>query len=107
MHRRDLGEPRKRTTTRLSQAMSSELTMRYAHDRGLRAGDALRFSQASARVLLQLPARVQKLSEHELCGSVNAILSCRAPGSGSEGTGDILALRGDMCMPIEVKSSKN
>ena len=33
-------------------------------------------------------------------------LVVRAPGSGSEGTGDILALRGDMCMPIEVKSSK-
>lgn len=33
-------------------------------------------------------------------------LVVRAPGSGSEGTGDILALRGDMCMPIEVKTSK-
>ena len=33
-------------------------------------------------------------------------LVVRAPGSGSEGTGDILALRGDLCMPIEVKSSK-
>jgi len=33
-------------------------------------------------------------------------LVVRAPGSGSEGTGDILALRGDMCFPIEVKSSK-
>ena len=33
-------------------------------------------------------------------------LVVRAPGSGSEGTGDILALRGDMCMPIEVKSSR-
>ena len=34
-------------------------------------------------------------------------LVVRAPGSGSEGTGDILALRGDMCFPIEVKSSKS
>ena len=33
-------------------------------------------------------------------------LVVRAPGSGSEGTGDLLALRGDMCFPIEVKSSK-
>ena len=33
-------------------------------------------------------------------------LVVRALGSGSEGTGDLLALRGDMCFPIEVKSSK-
>ncbi len=33
-------------------------------------------------------------------------LVVRAPGSGSEGTGDLLALRGDMCFPLEVKSSK-
>ena len=33
-------------------------------------------------------------------------LVVRAPGSGSEGTGDLLALRGDMCFPIEVKTSK-
>ena len=33
-------------------------------------------------------------------------LVVRAPGSGSEGTGDLLALRGDICFPIEVKSSK-
>ena len=33
-------------------------------------------------------------------------LVVRAPGSGSEGTGDLLVLRGDMCFPIEVKSSK-
>ena len=34
-------------------------------------------------------------------------LVVRAPGSGSEGTGDLLALRGDLCFPIEVKSSKS
>lgn len=34
-------------------------------------------------------------------------LVVRAAGSGSEGTGDLLALRGDMCFPIEVKSSKS
>ena len=34
-------------------------------------------------------------------------LVVRAPGSGSEGTGDLLALRGDMCFPIEVMSSKS
>jgi len=30
----------------------------------------------------------------------------RAAGSGMEGSGDLLALRGDLCFPIEVKSSK-
>ena len=34
-------------------------------------------------------------------------LVVRAAGSGSEGTGDLRALRGDMCLPIEVKSSKS
>ena len=33
-------------------------------------------------------------------------LVVRAHGSGSEGTGDLLALRGDVCFPIEVKTSK-
>ena len=33
-------------------------------------------------------------------------LVVRAPGSGSEGTGDLLALR-DLCFPIEVKTSKS
>ena len=35
------------------------------------------------------------------------VLVVRAPGSGSEGTGDLLALRGDVCFPIEVKTSKS
>ena len=34
-------------------------------------------------------------------------LVVRAPGSGTEGTGDLLALRGDVCFPIEVKTSKS
>ena len=34
-------------------------------------------------------------------------LVVRAPGRGSEGTRDLLALRGDICFPIEVKSSKS
>jgi len=33
-------------------------------------------------------------------------LVVRAAGSGMEGTGDLLVLRGDMCFPIEVKSTK-
>ncbi len=34
-------------------------------------------------------------------------LVVRAAGSGIEGSGDLLALRGDICFPIEVKSSKD
>ena len=34
-------------------------------------------------------------------------LVVRAAGSGSEGTGDLLALRGDLCFPIEVKTTKD
>ena len=33
-------------------------------------------------------------------------LVVRAAGSGMEGSGDLLALRGDLCFPIEVKTSK-
>lgn len=33
-------------------------------------------------------------------------LVVRAAGSGMEGSGDLLALRGDLCFPIEVKSCK-
>ena len=33
-------------------------------------------------------------------------LVVRAPGSGTEGTGDLLVLRGDLCFQVEVKSSK-
>tara|TARA_B100000131_G_scaffold35381_1_gene32409 strand:+ start:112 stop:732 length:621 start_codon:yes stop_codon:yes gene_type:complete len=33
-------------------------------------------------------------------------LVVRAAGSGMEGSGDLLALRGDICFPIEVKTSK-
>jgi Holliday junction resolvase len=33
-------------------------------------------------------------------------LVVRAAGSGIEGSGDLLALRGDICFPIEVKTSK-
>ena len=36
----------------------------------------------------------------------NPFLVVRAAGSGIEGSGDLLALRGDICFPIEVKSSK-
>ena len=32
-------------------------------------------------------------------------LVVRAPGSGTEGTGDLLVLRGDLCFQVEVKSS--
>ena len=47
---------------------------------------------------------VERARAMQVCQRPFLVVS--APGSGSEGTGDILALRGDMCMPIEVKSSK-
>ena len=34
-------------------------------------------------------------------------LVVRAAGSGMEGSGDLVALRGDICFPIEVKSTKS
>ena len=34
-------------------------------------------------------------------------LVVRAAGSGMDGSGDLLALRGDLCFPIEVKTTKN
>ena len=38
--------------------------------------------------------------------SSRPFLVVRAAGSGMEGTGDLLALRGDICFPIEVKTTK-
>jgi len=56
-------------------------------------------------------AIIKSCSEVERARAMQVIqrpfLVVRAPGSGSEGTGDLLALRGDMCFPIEVKSSKS
>ena len=55
-------------------------------------------------------AVIKSCSEIERAQAMQVIqrpfLVVRAPGSGSEGTGDLLALRGDLCFPIEVKSSK-
>ena len=55
-------------------------------------------------------AVTRSCSEVELAKAMRVVkwpfLVVRAPGSGSEGTGDLLALRGDMCFPIEVKTSK-
>jgi len=56
-------------------------------------------------------AIIKSCSEVERARAMQVVqrpfLVVRAPGSGSEGTGDLLALRGDMCFPIEVKSSKS
>tara|TARA_B100000029_G_scaffold36010_1_gene33832 strand:+ start:1298 stop:1879 length:582 start_codon:yes stop_codon:yes gene_type:complete len=56
-------------------------------------------------------AVIKSCSEVERARAMQVVqrpfLVVRAPGSGSEGTGDLLALRGDMCFPIEVKSSKS
>ena len=56
-------------------------------------------------------AIIKSCSEIERARAMQVVqrpfLVVRAPGSGSEGTGDLLVLRGDMCFPIEVKSSKS
>ena len=56
-------------------------------------------------------AVTRSCSEHEKTCMMKVInrpfLVVRAPGSGREGSGDILALRGDICFPIEVKTNKS
>ena len=38
------------------------------------------------------------------CKSLVPIFGGQAAGSGMDGSGDLLALRGDLCFPIEVKT---
>jgi Holliday junction resolvase len=66
------------------------------------------------RVLAGLEAGVKAVtrscSELEKAKAMQVIhrpfLVVRAAGSGMEGSGDLLALRGDICFPIEVKTTK-
>ena len=44
--------------------------------------------------------------ERMACVSRRPFLVVRAAGSGMEGSGDLVALRGDCCFPIEVKSTR-
>jgi Holliday junction resolvase len=48
----------------------------------------------------------QEEKERMACVSRRPFLVVRAAGSGMEGSGDLVALRGDCCFPIEVKSTR-
>lgn len=73
-----------------------------AYERELRS--VLAGEEKGVRALTKSCSETERAQAMQICQ--RPFLVVRAPGSGSEGTGDLLALRGDMCFPIEVKSSK-
>jgi len=73
-----------------------------AYERELRS--VLAGEEKGVRAITRSCNETERAQAMQICR--RPFLVVRAPGSGSEGTGDLLALRGDMCFPIEVKSSK-
>ena len=73
-----------------------------AYERELRS--VLAGEEKGVRAITRSCNETERAQAMKICQ--RPFLVVRAPGSGSEGTGDLLALRGDMCFPIEVKSSK-
>ncbi|MAQ05164.1 MAG: Holliday junction resolvase [Euryarchaeota archaeon] len=73
-----------------------------AYERELRS--VLAGEEKGVRAITRSCSQTERAQAMQICQ--RPFLVVRAPGSGSEGTGDLLALRGDMCFPIEVKSSK-
>jgi len=73
-----------------------------AYERELRS--VLAGEEKGVRAITRSCNETERAQAMQICQ--RPFLVVRAPGSGSEGTGDLLALRGDMCFPIEVKSSK-
>ena len=73
-----------------------------AYERELRS--VLAGEEKGIRAITRSCSETERAHAMRICQ--RPFLVVRAPGSGSEGTGDLLALRGDMCFPIEVKSSK-
>jgi len=73
-----------------------------AYERELRS--VLAGEEKGVRAITRSCNEIERAQAMQICQ--RPFLVVRAPGSGSEGTGDLLALRGDMCFPIEVKSSK-
>ena len=73
-----------------------------AYERELRS--VLAGEEKGVRAITKSCSETERAQAMQICQ--RPFLVVRAPGSGSEGTGDLLALRGDMCFPIEVKSSK-
>ncbi len=76
---------------------------------------ASQYERELRKALAGLPSGVRAVtrscSEVERALAMQVIerpfLVVRAAGSGMEGTGDLLALRGDICFPIEVKTTKD
>ena len=76
--------------------------MSSIYERELRS--VLAGEEKGVRAVTRSCTESQRAQTMQVCQ--RPFLVVRAPGSGSEGTGDLLVLRGDMCFPIEVKSSK-
>ena len=76
--------------------------MSSIYERELRS--VLAGEEKGVRAVTRSCTEAQRAQMMQVCQ--RPFLVVRAPGSGSEGTGDLLVLRGDMCFPIEVKSSK-
>ena len=98
MHRTLLYEPKRldsiRYPTSMVQGAQYERELRHVLaglPEGVRAvtRSCSESERAQARLVIEKP-----------------FLVVRAAGSGIEGSGDLLALRGDLCFPIEVKTSK-
>ena len=76
--------------------------MSSAYERELRA--VLSGSREGVRAVTRSCTELEKACAMQV--NQRPFLVIRAAGSGMEGSGDIVALRGDMCFPIEVKTSK-
>ena len=77
--------------------------MSSAYERELRA--VLSGSRDGVRAVTRSCTELEKACAMRV--KQRPFLVIRAAGSGMEGSGDIVALRGDICFPIEVKTSKN
>ena len=73
-----------------------------AYERELRS--VLAGEEKGVKAITKSCSESERAQAMQICQ--RPFLVVRAPGSGSEGTGDLLLLRGDICFPIEVKSSK-
>ncbi len=76
--------------------------MSSVYERELRS--VLAGERKGVKAVTRSCSEVERARAMQVCQ--RPFLVVRAPGSGPEGTGDLLALRGDMCFPLEVKSSK-
>ena len=73
-----------------------------AYERELRS--VLAGEEKGVRAITKSCSETERAQAMQICK--RPFLVVRSPGSGSEATGDLLLLRGVICFPIEVKSSK-